>query len=176
MLNTLPGNAKWVSGNKRPSLHRGRIEQTSENESNEKKEAEVGAEEISRKELFELLDAAVDGIDGYEGETGYLRYWNAEKITRARDVLENKRREDANGTAQRQQREIASEDRFGEDAAKAVATALGGAAWQSGGGIWLTVITRTDGHLVVVSGDVVCEYESEKAFEDGRPDVSLLVQ
>jgi hypothetical protein len=175
-VNTLPGNAKSASGNKRPSWPRGRIEQIGENEANEKREAEMGPEEISRDELFELLDAAVDGIDGYEGETGYLRYWNAEKIARARDVLENKRREDANGSAQRHQREIAREDRFGEDAAKAVATALGGAAWQSGGGIWLTVITRTDGHLVVVSGDVVCEYESEKAFEDGRPDVSLLVQ
>jgi hypothetical protein len=43
---------------------------------------------ISAKELLELLEAAIDGIDGYESETGDHRYWNSEKINRARSLLE----------------------------------------------------------------------------------------
>ena len=45
-------------------------------------------ESASREELLDLLHAAVDGVDGYESECGYLRYWNAEKIERARQVLD----------------------------------------------------------------------------------------
>lgn len=55
-----------------------------------------------------------------------------------------------------------------EDQASAVAEALGGEAWQSGGGIWLVVIRRGDGHLVVLSDEVVCEYESDKAFDSAK--------
>ncbi len=28
-------------------------------------------------------------IDGYEGEHGYLRYWDAAKINRARELLDS---------------------------------------------------------------------------------------
>jgi len=56
-----------------------------------------------------------------------------------------------------------------EDAAVAVAEALGGQAWQSGGGIWLVRIERTDGRLVIVSDDAVCEYADEEAFEANEP-------
>lgn len=111
----------------------------------------------SREELSSLLAAAVDGVDGYESETGNLRYWDAEKIQRAREVI------DAGCCGENSE----------ETNARAVAKALGGDAWQSGGGIWLTVITRTDGHLVVVSDDVICEYESETAFEQNRADVAI---
>ena len=52
-----------------------------------------------------------------------------------------------------------------EEQAIAVADVLGGNAWQSGGGIWLVVRTRADGSLVVFSGDCVCEYADEDAFE-----------
>jgi hypothetical protein len=45
--------------------------------------------DISVAELVEPLDAAIDGIDGYEGENGYLRYWNAAKIERARELLDS---------------------------------------------------------------------------------------
>ena len=43
----------------------------------------------SRKELLELLAAAIDGVDGYESETGDLRYWNARSIDRARALLDS---------------------------------------------------------------------------------------
>ena len=59
--------------------------------------------------------------------------------------------------------------------AKAVAEILGGQPWQSGGGIWLAVKERSDGKLVVISDEVVCEYESEKSFEDVNPSQTILL-
>lgn len=61
-----------------------------------------------------------------------------------------------------------------EKQAKAVATALGGDPWQSGGGIWVVVIRRTDGRLVVISGDAVCEYEDESSFDRSEASTSVL--
>lgn len=55
-----------------------------------------------------------------------------------------------------------------EDQASAVAEALGGEIWQSGGGIWLVVIHRGDSHLVILSDEVVCEYESWEAFDNAQ--------
>ena len=52
-----------------------------------------------------------------------------------------------------------------EDQARAMAEALGGQTWQSGGGIWLVVLRRRDGSLVVNSDEVVCEYADDAAFE-----------
>ena len=55
-----------------------------------------------------------------------------------------------------------------EDQATAIANALGGETWQSGGDIWLVLVKRSDGHVVVISDEVICEYDSEQAFENGR--------
>ena len=52
----------------------------------------IRTERTSREELLDLLHAAVDGVDGYESECGYLRYWNADKIERARQVLDREYR------------------------------------------------------------------------------------
>lgn len=49
-----------------------------------------------------------------------------------------------------------------EERAEKLAQALGGDAWQSGGGIWLVIVHRQDGGLVVFSDEVVCQYESEE--------------
>ena len=46
-----------------------------------------------------------------------------------------------------------------------IAEIMGGDTWQSGGGIWLVIIRRNDGHLVVISDEVICEYASEENFE-----------
>jgi hypothetical protein len=54
-----------------------------------------------------------------------------------------------------------------EQQATALAEAIGGETWQSGGDIWLVIIRRDDGRLVVMSDDVICEYDSEDKFEDG---------
>lgn len=51
--------------------------------------------------------------------------------------------------------------------AEAIAGALGGITWQSGGDIWLVLLRRSDGRLVVVSDDAVCEYDGEDAFDGG---------
>jgi hypothetical protein len=108
----------------------------------------------SREELLQLLDAAIDGVDGYESEHGYLRYWNEDRIQRAREVLNSEP----------------------SSTAHTIATALGGEAWQSGGGIWLTLIHRPDNHLVVISDDAICEYPSKAAFEQGTPTTTIRLQ
>ncbi len=60
-----------------------------------------------------------------------------------------------------------------EEQAEAVATALDGDSWQSGGDINLVLIHRKDGRLVVLSDEVVCEYKSEEAFDQCRADKSI---
>lgn len=55
-----------------------------------------------------------------------------------------------------------------ERTANQLAALVGGEAWQSGGGIWLVTVTRDDGALVVFSGDAICEYENDAAFDAGK--------
>ena len=43
---------------------------------------------ITKADLIDLLVATVDGIDGYESETGDLRYWDEKKIEQARQLIE----------------------------------------------------------------------------------------
>jgi len=57
--------------------------------------------------------------------------------------------------------------------AEAVAQAFGGEAWQSGGQIWLVLLRRSDGRLVVISDEAVCEYENREAFDDGKPNLAV---
>lgn len=60
-----------------------------------------------------------------------------------------------------------------EQQATTIAEALGGTAWQSGGGIWLVLLRRSDGRLVIISDEVVCEYENEDRFEQCKPSASV---
>jgi hypothetical protein len=55
-----------------------------------------------------------------------------------------------------------------EETAPIAAAALGGDAWQSGGGIWLIVKRCEDGRVATISSEVVKEYENEEAFEEDR--------
>jgi hypothetical protein len=63
-----------------------------------------------------------------------------------------------------------------EQAAKKLAKALGGEAWQSGGGIWLVILYRPDGGLVVFSEDLVAEYPDEDAFDASTPTASIYLR
>jgi len=56
-----------------------------------------------------------------------------------------------------------------------LAKCLGGEPWQSGGEIWVVTVHRADGAIVVFSGDAVCEYEDEAAFDEGRAKSSILL-
>jgi hypothetical protein len=56
-----------------------------------------------------------------------------------------------------------------EKQADMVADALGGQAWQSGGGIWLVLLRQGNGKLVVISDEAVCEYDDEQHFEESKP-------
>ena len=60
-----------------------------------------------------------------------------------------------------------------EAQATAVADALGGETWQSGGDIWLVLLHRQDGRLVVISDEVVCEYADETAFDKNQATQTL---
>ena len=62
-----------------------------------------------------------------------------------------------------------------ERTAEQLATIVGGEAWQSGGGIWLVTVNRDDGSLVVFSGDAICEYENDEAFDAGQASKSILL-
>ena len=62
-----------------------------------------------------------------------------------------------------------------EEQAIAVARALGGDVWQSGGGMWLVLIRRSDGHVVVLSDEAVCEYRNEEAIETEQALTNILL-
>ncbi len=56
--------------------------------------------EISKQELFDLLVAAIDGIDGIESEGGeeeLRRYWDTAKIDRAREIIDEVKASSAGG-------------------------------------------------------------------------------
>jgi len=59
--------------------------------------------------------------------------------------------------------------------AEIVAEALGGTAWDSGGGINLIKLERQNGSLVVISDEVVCEYSNEEDFDKNRPVNSIFL-
>jgi hypothetical protein len=62
-----------------------------------------------------------------------------------------------------------------EACAKLLARVLSGEAWKSGNGGWVVTLHTGGDYLgtperfVVFTGEAVCEYESEEAFEAGRP-------
>ena len=60
-----------------------------------------------------------------------------------------------------------------EQQAEQVATAVGGEAWNSGGGIWLVLCRRSDGKIVAISDDAVCEYSEEDQLDGGTPDSTI---
>jgi len=63
-----------------------------------------------------------------------------------------------------------------EQIAETLANIMGGEAWQSGGGIWVVTINRQeDGKIVVVSDEVICEYDSEEALEECRPSATIML-
>lgn len=62
-----------------------------------------------------------------------------------------------------------------EAQAEAVAKAMRGEPWQSGGDIWLVVFRRSNGKVVVLSDEVVKEYDSEAAFEDDRAAATIML-
>ncbi len=56
-----------------------------------------------------------------------------------------------------------------EEQANAIANALGGQTWQSGGDIWLVLFEKDDGKIVVISEDAVCDYASKSDFDKCKP-------
>ncbi len=62
-----------------------------------------------------------------------------------------------------------------ENQAMAVAEALGGEPWQSGGDIWLVVFRREDGRVVCLSDESAGVYENEDELEAGQPVESIIL-
>lgn len=63
-----------------------------------------------------------------------------------------------------------------ENAAKTLAEAVGGEVWQSGGGVYVVALRRPDGSIVVFSDDLVAEYEDDEAFENSKPQSSIVLR
>ena len=62
-----------------------------------------------------------------------------------------------------------------EEQVTAIADALGGDVWQSGGDLWLVICRRADGHVVVLSDEVICEYSNEEALSSEQPLKSIVL-
>lgn len=62
-----------------------------------------------------------------------------------------------------------------EQQATAVAEALGGETWQSGGDVWLVVLKRSDGKVVCISSEAVCLYDGEEEMETGQAEATILL-
>ena len=62
-----------------------------------------------------------------------------------------------------------------EQQAQAIADILGGETWNTGGGICLVVKKRSDGRVVAISDESVCEYENQQALDQGKPSVSIVL-
>ncbi len=63
-----------------------------------------------------------------------------------------------------------------EEKAKILAQALGGQPWQSGGGIYVVLIQRQDGHMVSITDECICEYGSREKFEENKSCNTILLQ
>lgn len=66
--------------------------------------------------------------------------------------------------------------RWNEEQADAVAAALGGETWNSGGGIYLVVLHRSDGKVVAISGEAICVYADDNAMQTDKPIESVLLR
>lgn len=63
-----------------------------------------------------------------------------------------------------------------EQQAEALAKAVGGESWQSGGDIYIVALRRPDGTIVVFSDDMVAEYPDDDAFDSAKPTTSILLR
>ena len=63
-----------------------------------------------------------------------------------------------------------------EEQADAVAAAMGGETWNSGGGTYLVILHRSDGKVVAISTEAVCVYTDEDAMQTDKPVESVLLR
>ncbi len=63
-----------------------------------------------------------------------------------------------------------------ETEADAVAAALGGDVWNSGGEMYLVILRRADGRVVAIGGDSVCVYASDEALQTEAPIESIVLR
>lgn len=127
----------------------------------------------SRREAAGLSRAVLARLVGVDWRT--LWRWETGKRQPRGDALERLLRatappdEDHQPAVKKRQRLLKTKKRgtltMDEKGANTIAKALHAETWQSGGGIWLVIRRRADGHLVVISEDTINEYENEEAFE-----------
>lgn len=60
-----------------------------------------------------------------------------------------------------------------EHQANTIAPIFGGRPWQPYPGVWLLVVARDDGSLVVFDSDAVYAYDDTDALEDGEPCIEI---
>ena len=54
-----------------------------------------------------------------------------------------------------------------------IAQVFGGKPWQPYPGVWLLIVARDDGSLVVIDTDAVFAYDDTEALEDGEPRIEI---
>jgi hypothetical protein len=62
-----------------------------------------------------------------------------------------------------------------ETKADALAEILGGDTWNTGGGLWLVLLKRADGKVVVISDEAVNLYGSEEELQTSQPTESIFL-
>jgi hypothetical protein len=55
-----------------------------------------------------------------------------------------------------------------------LANALNGDYWHSGGGIWLVTLHHESGTCTVFSGEIIAQYKSNEAFENGEDPMQVI--
>lgn len=63
-----------------------------------------------------------------------------------------------------------------EEQARQIAKLMDADSWNTGGEIYLVIFRRTDGKIVALSDEVVCEYADEEALEAGKPTRSITLR
>ena len=57
--------------------------------------------------------------------------------------------------------------------AEQIAETFSGRSWRAGDGVWLVIVKQPDGKVLVVSDDLLCEYETQKHFEQALPSQTI---
>lgn len=60
-----------------------------------------------------------------------------------------------------------------EHDANLIAPIFGGNPWQPYPGIWLLLVERDDGSVVVFDSAMICSYDDYRELEDGEPCIEI---
>lgn len=62
-----------------------------------------------------------------------------------------------------------------EQHAQALADVIGGEAWKTHNNDWVVGLQSSDGRVIAISDEQVCEYADDDAFDTGSPSTTVLL-